>query len=157
MAIFGFKQKKYNKTEQGADAAKAAPANKKAAPKKAKAVKTAAIAPGLTTKDIAAPAAAPKAHIGNESHFASVILRPRVTEKSGILSQGGVYTFEVARNANKDAVAKAVKVLYKVVPVKIAIINLPAKHVFVKGRHGVVSGIKKAMVTLKKGDKIDFV
>jgi large subunit ribosomal protein L23 len=154
MAIFGFKQKKYNKTEQGADAAKAAPSNKKAAPKKAQATK---IAPGLTTKDIAAPAAAPKAHIGNESHFASIILRPRVTEKSGILSQMGVYTFEVARNANKDAVAKAVQVLYKVVPVKIAIINVPAKNVFVKGRRGTVSGIKKAMVTLKKGDKIDFV
>lgn len=86
-----------------------------------------------------------------------VIVRPRITEKSGILSQGGVYTFEVAKSANKESVNRAISALYKVNPVKIAMINTPTKHVFVKGRKGTVSGIKKAVVTLKKGDKIDFV
>jgi large subunit ribosomal protein L23 len=155
MAIFGFKQKKHEKTEKAAEAAKAGP-GKKGAATRVKAGST-KIAPGLTTKDIAAPKAAPAVHAGNESHAASVILRPRVTEKSGILSQMGVYTFEVSRDSNKDSIAKAVKVLYKVSPVKIAITNLPAKNVFVKGRHGTVSAVKKALVTLKKGDKIDFV
>ena len=91
------------------------------------------------------------------SSVASVILRPRITEKSGMLSQSGVYTFEVAKNANKNTIALAVKALYKVTPVRVAIINSPAKNVFVRGRRGVVSGVKKAVVTLKKGDKIDFV
>lgn len=85
------------------------------------------------------------------------IVRPRITEKSGILSQGGVYTFEIANNANKDAVAKAMNALYKVKPVKVAIVNLPSKNVFVRGKKGTVSGIRKAVVTLKKGDKIDFI
>ena len=85
------------------------------------------------------------------------IIRPRVTEKSGLLAQSNVYTFEVARSASKGTVAKAIDTLYKVKPVKIAIINVPARKVFVKGRRGVVSGMKKALVTLKKGDKIDFV
>jgi large subunit ribosomal protein L23 len=80
-----------------------------------------------------------------------------VTEKSGLLSQGGVYTFEVTASANKSTIAGAVKALYKVTPVKIAIVNSPAKKVFVRGRRGVVSGVRKALVTLKKGDKIDFV
>jgi large subunit ribosomal protein L23 len=80
-----------------------------------------------------------------------------VTEKSGLLSQNGVYTFEVTRNSNKAMVAKAVRALYKVTPVKIAMINTPMKNVFVKGRKGTVSGMKKAMITLKKGEKIDFV
>jgi large subunit ribosomal protein L23 len=73
------------------------------------------------------------------------------------LSQSGVYTFEVGREANKQSISKAVKALYKVIPVKIAVLNSPAKNVFVKGRRGKVSGFRKAMVTLKKGDKIDFV
>lgn len=91
------------------------------------------------------------------SAAAGYILRPRITEKSGLLSQVGVYTFEISRGANKHSVAAAITSLYKVVPVKIAILNNPAKNVFVRGRKGVVSGVRKALVTLKKGDKIDFV
>jgi large subunit ribosomal protein L23 len=87
----------------------------------------------------------------------NVIIRPRITEKSGLLSQNGIYTFEVSKNANKAMVAGAIASLFKVTPIRVAIINLPAKHVIVRGRRGVVSGVRKAVVTLKKGDKIDFV
>ncbi len=86
-----------------------------------------------------------------------VILRPRITEKSGALSQMGVYTFEVNKYANKAMISRAVISLYKVTPTKISIINLPAKKVLIRGRHGVVAGTRKALVSLKKGDKIDFV
>ncbi|MEK7463817.1 MAG: 50S ribosomal protein L23 [Patescibacteria group bacterium] len=86
-----------------------------------------------------------------------IILRPRITEKSGIMGEAlNVYTFEVTKNATKDAVAKAVKTLYKVTPTKIRVINLPAKKVFVRGRKGTQSAVKKALVYLKKGDKIDL-
>jgi len=85
------------------------------------------------------------------------IIRPRITEKSGLLSQSGVYTFEVSDNATKSEVTKAIKKLYKVTPVKVAIINLPMKNVFVRGKRGTVSGVKKALVTVKKGEKIDFI
>lgn len=87
----------------------------------------------------------------------SVIIKPHVTEKSGILSQGGVYTFEVKKNANKNVIGKAIAALYKVTPVKIAVTNIPSKSIFHRGKIGTVSGIRKAIVTLKKGDKIDFV
>jgi large subunit ribosomal protein L23 len=112
---------------------------KKAAPKKEKKVTT-------------APAVA-----GSSAIMHDVIIRPRITEKSGLLSQGGVYTFEVSKHANKAMVASTIQSMFKVVPTKVAIINLPAKKVIVRGRRGVVSGIRKAVVTLKKGDKIDFV
>ena len=46
---------------------------------------------------------------------------------------------------------------FKVNPVKIAIVNTPMKNVFVKGRRGTVSGMKKAIITVRKGEKIDFV
>jgi large subunit ribosomal protein L23 len=88
---------------------------------------------------------------------ASVIVRPRVTEKSGVLSQGGVYTFEVSNGSNKSMIKKAFVALYKVSPIQIKIINTPEKNVFVRGRRGVVSGMKKAIITVKKGEKIDFV
>lgn len=94
---------------------------------------------------------------GTFSNASRSIIRPRITEKSGMLSQGGIYTFEITTNANKQTISDAVKSLYKVQPVRVAIINSPSKNVFVKGRRGVVSGVRKAIVTLKKGDKIDFV
>lgn len=87
----------------------------------------------------------------------STILRPRITEKSGIMGESqNIYTFEVAQNATKDTVARDIKALYKVTPTKIRVVNLPAKKVFVRGRKGTQSAVKKALVYLKKGDKIDF-
>jgi len=88
---------------------------------------------------------------------AHAIIRPHITEKSGLLSQNGVYTFVISSSANKDSVGKAMKNLYKVTPVKIALLNNPSKKVFVRGKRGTVSGIRKAVVTVKKGEKIDFV
>ncbi len=87
----------------------------------------------------------------------NVIIRPHVTEKSGVLSQNGKYTFVIATGANKQTVARSVKNLYKVTPVKVSIVNLPSRNVFVRGRRGVTSGIRKAVVTLKKGETINFV
>ncbi len=85
-----------------------------------------------------------------------IILRPRITEKSGIMNEKlNLYTFEVSKNATKPTIAKAIKTLYKVTPLKIRTINLPRKKVFVRGKNGAQSGVKKALVYLKKGDKIE--
>ena len=146
MALFGSKKNSEEKAPKAA-AKKAAPA-KAAKPVKAKAVKAPKVAKA------SAPAVIPE---NVDISITSVILRPRITEKSGIASQSGVYTFEIAKSANKKSVAQAIKALYKVVPTKIAVINLPSKNVIVRGRRGVVSGTRKAMVTLKKGDTINFV
>lgn len=88
---------------------------------------------------------------------AEAIVRPLVTEKSGILSASGMYTFEISQSANKHAVARAITTLYKVTPVRVAIINMPTKNVFLRGKKGTVSGKRKAIVTLKKGETINFV
>ena len=124
-----------------------------------KTVKTAQTEKASAKKEIVVPV--PSLTVSEQSsgisNAASVILRPRVTEKSGMLSQIGVYTFEVTKSADKSSISRAVTALYKVTPIKIAIANLPARNVLVKGRRGVVAGVRKALVTLKKGDKIDFV
>ena len=87
-----------------------------------------------------------------------IIKKPRITEKSGLQADGfGIYTFEVTARANKKNIAKAITEIYKVTPVRVNITNLPAKVVFTRGKKGRKSGIKKAIVYLKKGDKIEFV
>ncbi len=89
---------------------------------------------------------------------ASHILRPRITEKASFLSErDNVYTFEVAPQATKNTIAAAVQELYKVAPVKVSIINLPAKRYNARGRIAKTAVVRKAMVYLKKGDKIEFV
>jgi len=86
-----------------------------------------------------------------------VIIAPRVAEKSALLSDKGVYTFVVEKNATKVTVAHAIKNKYKVKPIKVNITNLPSKNVFVRGKWGRKGGVKKAVVFLKKGDKIEFI
>ena len=98
-----------------------------------------------------------KAISGVFSH-SSTILKPRVTEKSGDASQKlNAYTFEIKSSASKNEVAKAVKELFKVVPLKVNIVNLPRKRILSRGKKGWSGGVKKAIVYLKKGDKIDFI
>ena|SRR3989344_2322758 len=110
------------------------------------------------TKAISAQTSAIHSPLSNLSAFNHIIFRPRITEKSGIMAESlNLYTFEVAKNSTKYSVVKAVKSLYKVNPIKIRMINLPAKKVTVKGKKGMQNPIKKALVYLKKGDKIEFV
>lgn len=86
----------------------------------------------------------------------NVIVRPHITEKAAILAEKGTYVFEVAKDTNKIEIAKAIHALYKVTPARVNIINLPDTRVFVRNRKGVKSGLRKALVTLKKGDKIEI-
>ncbi len=85
-----------------------------------------------------------------------IIIKPRVAEKASAATAYNVYTFQVSPRANKIQVAEAVHALYKVKPIKVNIVNLPAKRVTVRARQGVKPGVKKALVYLKSGDKIDL-
>ncbi len=88
----------------------------------------------------------------------STIKNPKITEKSGIKAESqNVYTFEVLKGSTKNQIAKAIKEIYKVTPVKVNIVNLPAKKVFTRGKSGSKKSVKKALVFLKKGDKIAFI
>ena len=109
----------------------------------------------------AAPAvkpAAPKA-LATDRDLTAVIVRPHITEKSVGQSDKNVYTFEVKRDATKYQVRDAVKALYNVTPVKVNIVNKqPAKRlVGSRGKEKHVPGVKKAYVSLKKGDSINLV
>ncbi|MEK7585934.1 MAG: 50S ribosomal protein L23 [Patescibacteria group bacterium] len=86
-----------------------------------------------------------------------LILGARITEKSSKGADQGIYTFNVREDANKSEIKKAIKKLYKVEPTKISITKITPKTVVRRGIIGTKQGGKKAVVFLKKGDKIAFV
>jgi len=85
-----------------------------------------------------------------------LIIGPRITEKGALASENGAYTFNVKEESTKNEIKKAIKMLYGVDAVKVAITPIKEKIVVRRGRKGVRSGGKKAVVYLKKGDKISF-
>lgn len=85
------------------------------------------------------------------------ILRPLLTEKSTRLSDElNVYSFEVAPNANKLSVAKAVEAMFDVKVDKVNIINIKGSKIVFAGKRGVTASFKKAMVKVAQGYKIDL-
>jgi large subunit ribosomal protein L23 len=86
-----------------------------------------------------------------------IIKNPRVTEKASFSAEQNVYTFDITASANKTEIKKAIFALYKVKPVKVNVLSVPRKTIISKGKPGVRGGGRKALVYLKKGDKIEFV
>ncbi|HAS80719.1 MAG: 50S ribosomal protein L23 [Candidatus Nomurabacteria bacterium GW2011_GWE1_32_28] len=87
----------------------------------------------------------------------SPIKNPRVTEKASNVFEQNIYTFNVDASANKKEIKKAIFSLYKVKPTKVNILPIPYKDIISKGKKGVRGGGKKAVVYLKKEDKIEFI
>jgi large subunit ribosomal protein L23 len=89
-----------------------------------------------------------------------IIYRPLVTEKVSNLQDKGIYAFEVDTEANKIEIAHAVEKKFKVKVINVRTMNFKGKsktQMTRKGRfEGKTSHFKKAIVTLKEGDKIDF-
>ncbi|MBU1557443.1 50S ribosomal protein L23 [Patescibacteria group bacterium] len=86
-----------------------------------------------------------------------ILLRPRITEKASDLAEKNVYVFEVSPRANKVLVKEAIKSIYKVDALRVNITKIPSKNVVSRGRKGVKTGGKKAVVYLKEGDKIEII
>ncbi|MFZ2072606.1 MAG: 50S ribosomal protein L23 [Minisyncoccia bacterium] len=86
-----------------------------------------------------------------------IIKKPRITEKASFHAEQNVYTFDVPKSANKTEIKKAIFELYKVKPVKVNILAVPRKVIFVRGKEGAKGGGKKALVYLKEGDKIEII
>lgn len=89
-----------------------------------------------------------------------IIYRPIVTEKVSNLQEKGVYAFEVDPKANKIDIARAVQLKFKVTVINVRTMNFKGKtktQMTRRGRfEGKTSHFKKAIITLKEGEKIDL-
>ena len=84
------------------------------------------------------------------------LIEPRVTEKSHDLMALNKYVFKVAKESDKNTIKKAIEELYGVKVIKVNIINIPSKKRIYARKVGWKSGYKKAIITLKKGDRIEL-
>ncbi len=89
-------------------------------------------------------------------HLYDKILSPLVTEKSTNLSEQNKIVFKVPSKANKQNIKNNIEKIFKVNVTKVNIINKQSRTKLTRGRKVKVSGYKKAIITLKKGQSIDL-
>ena len=92
----------------------------------------------------------------NRLHLYDKIISPIVTEKSTNLSEQNKIVFKVPSNANKDNLKRNIEKIFKVTVTKVNIINKQNRTKLARGKKIKVSGYKKAIITLKKGQSIDL-
>ncbi|MCP2042482.1 large subunit ribosomal protein L23 [Pontibacter sp. HSC-36F09] len=89
-----------------------------------------------------------------------ILKKPLLTEKFAAMTEVGKYAFEVNIKANKVEIKKAVEKLYGVTVEKVATMKTQGKVKSKYTKSGAVTGRtsskKKAIVTLKEGEVIDF-
>ncbi|MBI2830263.1 MAG: 50S ribosomal protein L23 [Chloroflexi bacterium] len=85
-----------------------------------------------------------------------VLRRPLITEKNTALQALGKYVFEVATRANKRQIKEAVEKSFKVGVIDVNVTNVPGKTKRMGRQVVATPGLKKAIVTLREGDKIEF-
>ena len=92
----------------------------------------------------------------NKINLYDKILQPLVTEKTTNLSEQNKIVFKVPMEANKKNLKTNIEKIFKVNVTKINIINKKTKTKLSRGRKIKISGFKKAIITLKKGQSIDL-
>ncbi|MBP3354470.1 MAG: 50S ribosomal protein L23 [Bacteroidales bacterium] len=91
----------------------------------------------------------------------AIIIKPIVTEKMTSISEKfNRFGFRVSPDANKSQIKKAVEEMYNVTVVSVNTMNYKGKNKSRYTKSGLIEGktasYKKALVTLKEGDTIDF-
>lgn len=94
----------------------------------------------------------------------TIVMRPRLSEKTYGQSENRVYVVEVAGDTNKHTVARAIEAQFEVKVTKVNILNVKGKSKRIisltgkrmKNAEGSRSDIKKAYVTLTEGNSLPF-
>ncbi len=85
-----------------------------------------------------------------------IIIRPIITEHSYDMIEENVYTFEVAKSANKIEIRQAVETIFGVTVIKVNTLNVKPKKKRVRYVQGETRAWKKAMVTIAEGETIEL-
>ncbi|MBI4496391.1 MAG: 50S ribosomal protein L23 [Chloroflexi bacterium] len=89
-------------------------------------------------------------------HIFEVLRRPVVTEKSTRLQEENKYVFEVAQEANKPMIKEAVEKAFNVKVLDVNTVMMRGKTKRMGPRHVRRPDWKKAVVTLRPGDRIEY-
>ncbi len=94
--------------------------------------------------------------LGKSDFAYRFLIEPWITEKSHQNMVQNKYVFKTNPESNKKNIKKAVEDLYKVTVISVHVVNIhPKKRIYGRTK-GFKSGYKKAIVTLKEGDKIQL-
>jgi large subunit ribosomal protein L23 len=89
-------------------------------------------------------------------HLYEVLRRPSITEKGTILQAEGKYIFEVADKATKPQIKQAVEAAFKVKVISVNVITVTGRKKRMGRREIQEPSWKKAIVTLRPGEKIEL-
>lgn len=98
---------------------------------------------------------ATKKEIGKSDIAWKTLKAPLISEKITMLEENGKYVFKVFNKANKKDIKKAIEDIYKTKVDKVNVINIKRKRKRLGRSEGWKTGYKKAIVSLKKGEKIE--
>ncbi len=85
-----------------------------------------------------------------------ILKSPHISEKSTDLIEKSQYVFKVFPNTNKTEIKKAVESYYGVDVLSVNLIKIPAKRRRLGKISGFRTGHKKAIIKIKKGQKIEI-
>lgn len=92
----------------------------------------------------------------NQNHLYQVLLAPRMTEKSVMLSESSnQYVFKVAKTATKQDIKQAVETLFEVKVDRVQTVNMKGKQKNFSRRAGKRNDWKKAYIRLAEGQSLD--
>jgi large subunit ribosomal protein L23 len=92
----------------------------------------------------------------SKEHYYDIIRSPAVTEKGTMVSEYNQVVFTVASDATKPAIKKAIEGLFGVKVKSVNTLVRKGKLRRFKGRTALLSDVKRAYVTLEKGERLDI-
>lgn len=91
----------------------------------------------------------------SKEHFYNVIRSPAITEKGTLVSEHNQIVFNVARDATKPMIKKAIEGLFGVKVKSVNTLVRKGKQRRFKGQLATLSDVKRAYVTLEEGQRLD--
>ena len=91
----------------------------------------------------------------SKEHYYDIIRSPAITEKGTLISEHNQIVFTVAANATKPAIKKAIEGLFGVKVKSVNTLVRKGKERRFRGRVALLSDVKRAYVTLEKGERLD--
>ena len=92
----------------------------------------------------------------NKIDIYDIIRNPVITEKATLISENGQVIFDVSKSATKAEIKEAIETLFKVKVKSVNTLIRKGKVKRFRGKLGKRSDLKKAIVSLKEGQNIDF-